>query len=133
MHKRRASLWTNIIFSVLISAVVGVCVSLAFTFLSALFVMFLMDSLQYISFFSYTALILGGASAGFICGKRRRRKGLKEGVLCGAVVYLLIFIGGVIFSSTVFSFKKLLLLAVTGAMGGVMGVNSKRPDNMTYN
>ncbi len=133
MHRRRASLWTNSVFSVLISALAGACMSLAFIFLSSLFVLFLMDSLQYISFFSHTALVLGALSAGFLCGKRRRRNGLKEGILCGAVMYVMIFVGGVILCSSAVSPKKLILLAVAGAIGGVMGVNSKRPDNMTYN
>lgn len=133
MHRRRQSLWTNIVLSVLFSAFAGAVIAVAFIALFSLFVFFFMDSLQYISFFSTTALVVGASAAGFICGKRRRRNGLKEGILCGAVIYLLIFIGGVILCSTAVSFKKLILLAAVGAFGGVMGVNSKRPDNMTYN
>lgn len=133
MHRQRQSLWTNIVLSVLFSAFAGAIIAVAFIAVFSLFVFFFMDSLQYISFFSTTALVVGASAAGFICGKRRRRNGLKEGILCGAVIYLLILIGGVILCSTAVSFKKLILLAVAGAIGGVMGVNSKRPDNMTYN
>ncbi|MCC8135638.1 MAG: hypothetical protein LIO40_03050, partial [Ruminococcus sp.] len=57
----------------------------------------------------------------------RRRRGLAEGLICGAVLYAVLVIVSIIAVGGLPHIKKLLLLAACCAAGGVVGVNSKRP------
>ena len=41
----------------------------------------------FVKYIAIIALILGGIASGWLCGKLRRRLGLKEGALCGAALY----------------------------------------------
>ena len=72
----------------------------------------------------------GSFTGGFVLGKHRRRKGLAEGLLCGAAVWLAFSAAGLLWTGRLAGIKKLLLLAVSGAAGGVSGVNSKRPRSL---
>lgn len=70
----------------------------------------------------------GGFFSGFIYGKRKRHKGIISGILCGIILYAVIFIFGIIYLG---GFPPLrlaryfIMLCISGAAGGVTGVNSK--------
>ncbi|NLZ46303.1 MAG: TIGR04086 family membrane protein [Clostridiales bacterium] len=77
---------------------------------------------------STIALGIGAYSGGFVCAKKRRKNGMFMGLVTGAIIFFLIFILSVIVVRTAINFTfatKLILAIVCGAIGGVVGVNSK--------
>lgn len=76
---------------------------------------------------SSLALCAGCFAAGFTAAKRRKKHGLATGLACGAVIFAVVFIGGLIcvrsFSVGGF-FTKLLIIFICSAIGGIIGVNS---------
>ena len=76
------------------------------------------------------AIVLSGFSGAFLCGKYRRKHGIAEGTLCGIIIFALITVISVVITDNIPDLKKLVLLALSGAVGGVCGVNSKRPDKL---
>ena len=57
--------------------------------------------------------------AGGVC----RRRGLAGGALTGLMMYILLSAAGIAFAGTIPGIRKLLLLVLSGAAGGVCGVN----------
>ena len=75
------------------------------------------------------ALAAGCFAAAFTVAKRRRRDGLISGLCCGAAVFALIFLLGLIFSCgfSVGGFiSKILVIGACSAAGGILGVNTKQ-------
>ncbi len=76
---------------------------------------------------SSIALCAGCFGASYIAAKKRRKNGLKTGLLCGAIIFAVTFLGGIIFVRS-FSvggfFTKLLIILVCSSLGGIIGVNS---------
>ena len=72
---------------------------------------------------------LGTLVAGFISSKKIGSGGILGGLICSAIIYLLIFIislimgGGPVTPITLYHF---LIAILCGAIGGVLGVNSSR-------
>jgi putative membrane protein (TIGR04086 family) len=82
-----------------------------------------------VSLMSSVALCVGAYSGGYISSRRRRQNGLITGLICGVIIYLVIFLVGVILSRVSISFgffSKLIMVIACGAIGGVIGVNSKK-------
>lgn len=78
---------------------------------------------------SIAALALGAYFGGFICAKKYRKNGLLRGAACGLLVFIAVMIIGSLFAGSVINISstaKLLIVIVTGAVGGAIGVNSKR-------
>lgn len=74
------------------------------------------------------ALCAGAFSGGFVCAKTRRHHGLALGLLCGSLIFVIIFAVSLFFarsSQGLSGSSKLLLALLFGAVGGVAGVNSK--------
>ncbi|MBQ8296784.1 MAG: TIGR04086 family membrane protein [Ruminococcus sp.] len=130
MRRHHRSIWTNSGLSIALSAAAGVITSALCMMLFAAFTYYLMDSMAFSDFFGTASLAVGGLTGGYTCGRFRRRKGLAEGIICGAVMYAAIGIIGLAAARELLSIKKLLLLAAFSAAGGVSGVNSKRPKNL---
>ncbi len=77
---------------------------------------------------STVALGAGTYFGGYICSRRKHNKGIYRGALCGFMMFCVIVIFGAIFADTVLSFSatsKLILTLVCGAIGGIVGANSK--------
>lgn len=78
---------------------------------------------------SSIALCAGCFGASFVAAKRRRRDGLKTGLLCGTIIFGVTLLGGIIFVRS-FSvggfFTKLLIILICSSLGGIIGVNSPR-------
>ncbi|MCH5194399.1 MAG: TIGR04086 family membrane protein [Oscillospiraceae bacterium] len=75
------------------------------------------------------ALCAGCFTAGFTAAKRRRRNGLKVGLACGAIIFAITLLGGIIFVrgfSAGGFFTKLLMILSCSAIGGIFGVNSPK-------
>ena len=74
------------------------------------------------------ALVLGGGSAGFSVARMLRENGLLLGGLCGAVLFLLLAMASA-WSQSAFGMPaliKLVICTVSGAIGGVLGVNLRK-------
>ncbi len=130
MRRRQRSIWTNTALSVMISSAAGLAAALMCMALFAAFTYFMMDSMEFSDFFGSTAIAAGSLFGGYICGRYRRRRGIAEGTLCGIVMYAAGSVIGIIAAGSPLGIKKLLLSAVFAAIGGVSGVNSKRPRNL---
>lgn len=129
MRRHRQSLWTNTFFSFAVPVSAGiVCIILCSVIFSAL-AFFVFGNMMFANIFTVLSLSVGGFSSGYLCGKYRRHRGLIDGIICGCVLYAVIFAVGNL-SGEFTDIKKLLLLVVAGAVGGVSGVNSKRPKSL---
>mgnify|MGYP002860293171 CR=1 FL=1 len=130
MRSYRRSIWTNSSLSLMLSAALGLMIVLLFLVLSSLIIYFFLGDMNFSRYFSLSALITGGYTGSFFCEKYRRRRGIAEGALCGLIMYVSIAVCGAAVTGSFIGIKKLLLLAVSGAAGGAVGVNSKRPKNL---
>ncbi|MGN1480907.1 TIGR04086 family membrane protein [Porcipelethomonas sp.] len=73
-------------------------------------------------------LCAGGFASGFRFGKLRRHKGIAGGFLCGLCLGMITMIFGLCYMRSFAFFnmiKNLILLCMSGAVGGVCGVNTK--------
>lgn len=102
------------------------------TMLVLLFFSFILTKIdapdKVVKLLSTVALGAGTYFGGYICSKRKHNKGLYRGALCGFIMFCAIVIFGAIFADTVLSFSatsKLVLTLVCGAIGGIVGANSK--------
>lgn len=130
MGRHRKSLWTNSGLSMAAAVLLGLgCTGAAAAALAAM-LFYVMKDMSMAGAFAGAALALGAYTGAFVFGKYRRRKGLFGGSLCGALMYLVIAAAGIALTGELTGIKKLLLLTVFGAAGGVAGVNSKRPKNL---
>lgn len=129
MPRYSKSLWDNAFFGFAVSVGFGVICGLFLCVILSAVSYFVFNGMMFSGIFDILSLSVSAYSAGYICGRYRRRRGLIDGALCGAVIYFVLvaislFLGG--FTNPF----KLLLLAIAGAVGGVAGVNSKRPKNL---
>lgn len=130
MRRHRKSLWSNMFLSIGAAVLFGIIIMILIAAVSSALSFFIMGSMQFIGFFAVTSAACGGLAAGYIFGKFRRRSGLVGGIICGAVLYSTIMITAICAFGSPSDIKKLLLLSISGAAGGVMGVNSKRPNKL---
>lgn len=130
MRRHRRSLWTNSGLSVAAAVLTGLCCTAAAAAALAALLFYVMKDMAMAEAFAGAALAFGAYTGAFLYGKYRRRKGLFGGSLCGAVMYIVIAAAAIAVTGELPSIKKLLLLTVFGAAGGVAGVNSKRPKKL---
>jgi len=78
---------------------------------------------------SSIALCAGCFGASFAAAKRHRKDGLKTGLKCGAIIFGVMLLGGIIFVRS-FSFggffTKMLIIMICSSLGGIIGVNSRQ-------
>ena len=103
MRSYRKSIWAGSFMSLMISASAGLFCSLILTALSALVIYFFLGDM---------------------------RRGAFEGAVCGSVMYFFLTVCSLIVTGGFIGLKKLLLLVLSGAAGGAVGVNMKRPKNL---
>lgn len=73
-------------------------------------------------------LCAGGFISGFQFGKVKRRKGIAGGLICGIWLSLIVLLFGLFYMrKLVFlvMIKNLFFLCISGAAGGIFGVNTK--------
>ncbi len=107
------------------STVAGAGLSIALIFLFALIMYAVQFPLYTAGYFSLLALGCGAMLSGFICGKIKRRGGLKTGFRCGVILIVLCGIGAAIsgnFDGTSAT-AKIFTAVICGCAGGVLGVN----------
>ena len=126
MRRCRKSLWSSFPLSIAVTAISGMAVIASASIILAGVTLLLLHEMIFVKYIAVLDICLGGISAGWLCGKFRRRHGLKEGAVCGIVIYILLAVLSLLITGRFTSPRKLLLLAATGAVGGVWGVNTKR-------
>ena len=126
MRRHRQSLWTSFPLSIAVSVIFGVAAAMIVSLAMAGITFLLLREMIFIRYIAVTDLFIEGLSAGWLCGRYRRRHGLKEGAVCGCVTYILLAALSLFLTGGIYSPSKLILLAVSGAVGGVWGVNTKR-------
>ena len=131
MRRHRQSPWSNPFFSLGASALCGSAAMLSTAAALSALSYFVLASTQFIGFFAVLSAAVGGFTAGYICGRYRRRYGLLGGITCGALLYALLSAIGIVALGAPADIKRLLLLTIAGAAGGVIGVNSARPKGLT--
>lgn len=131
MRRYRKSVWTNSIISLTISVLVGIALIFIIALLLTIVMYCILGDMKVSTVFSIISMVIGTYISTYFCGKFRRKHGLVDGIMCGVIIYTLIAICGAVFLGEFTGVKKLLLLTVSGATGGVTGVNSKRPKNFT--
>ncbi|MDE6781464.1 MAG: TIGR04086 family membrane protein [Ruminococcus sp.] len=129
--RKRKSVWTNSIITIIMAVVSGIVMIFIITLLLSVVMYYILEDMRVSRVFSIIAVCLGTYISTYICWKFRRKHGLAEGTICGGIIYIIIAVCGFVFFKEFTGIKKLLLLTVSGAVGGVTGVNSKRPKNFT--
>ncbi len=108
-----------------ISVIIGMACSLTALVLCSAALYVLQLPVEISGIFAAFSLTAGCFVSGFVLGKQKRKHGLKQGILCGAALFLLCLSGGFIFGSITIGgfFGRLVLCLCAGMAGGVVGVN----------
>lgn len=72
---------------------------------------------------------LGTMFSGFLASKKIKYSGIINGMFCGLMIYLLIFIFSLFLSEngfTIISLSHFLISVVSAAIGGIFGVNTSQ-------
>ncbi|MCR4888949.1 MAG: TIGR04086 family membrane protein [Ruminococcus sp.] len=131
MRRHRQSLWTNVYLSFGAALLWGIACMLALALIFSTISYTMLKTLGFIDVFTLALLITSAYSSGYIYGRFRRRKGLFHGAVCGMLLYAALSAAGFFISGHPADIRKLPLLLLAAAAGGVAGVNSKRPKNLT--
>jgi len=131
MHKRASlnNIKSSRLYCTLSSSFVGILVIIVCLFAFSILMTKFDAPEAMVSFMSSLALCIGAYSGGYIASKRRRQNGLLMGIVTGIAIYFLILVVGLIFakSSITFGFfSKLILTLICGAIGGIVGINSRK-------
>ena len=129
LRRRRKHLSVNLPVFIFVCAFIAILITVLI-FIAISFIMTKIDVPKSITqVLSIAALALGAYFGGYICAKKYRKNGLIRGAACGLLVFIAVMIIGSLFAGSVISISsstKLLIVIVTGAVGGAIGVNSKR-------
>lgn len=74
------------------------------------------------------ALCIGAYVGGYVGARRNRKNGLIMGLACGGLIFAVLFIFSIIFAKSSEGLSggaKLFMVLLCGAVGGIIGVNSK--------
>ena len=130
MHRNRQSIWKSGIKSIALCSASGLAVTILCTAFFAAFIFLAMDDMSLGNILAVLSSTAGAYIGAYICGKHRRSRGLAEGMACGIIIYAVLSTAAIASGTWTVNIKMLLRLAVSGAVGGVCGVNSKRPKNL---
>ncbi len=111
-------------------ALLGLCVALAAAvlltfFFSALLTLGVPEGI--VPFFAHLTVLLAAAGGGMAAGIKGKTNGLLSGLFTAAALFLLHFLGAVLFGEISLSFLTYLGAEVLGGiLGGILGVNLRR-------
>ncbi len=129
MRRRRRHISANLPIFIFACALIAILITVLI-FIVISFIMTKIDVPKNITqVLSIAALALGSYFGGYICAKKYRKNGLLRGAACGFIIFVAVMIIGSVFAGSVISLTsstKLLLVIAAGAVGGAIGVNSKR-------
>lgn len=77
--------------------------------------------------FSAGLLMLGSFLSGYLAARRIRERGMMVGALCGLIIFSLLMLASFMsrFDVGLAALIKLVISVVSGAIGGIIGVNAK--------
>ena len=77
--------------------------------------------------FSAGLLMLGSFLSGYLAARRIRERGMLVGALCGLIIFFLLMLASFMsrFDVGLAALIKLVISLVSGAIGGIIGVNAK--------
>ena len=109
----------------LLSLGAGILASVLFLALFSVLVSNISMPHSLFTLFSTVALVIGSLVSGLISGAVYKRKGSLCGVIGGLLLYAVIFLVSLFVSGQigVIAVLKLVICAVSGAAGGIIGVN----------
>ena len=117
----------KIILKILFITLFCVCTVL-FLFAITAFVISKTDFSYNILFYAITAILaVSSAFCGFVISKQFKENGLIWGVFAGIVISLFIVVLGIIYNGFIFTsslFTKIIITVISGAAGGIIGVNT---------
>lgn len=82
-----------------------------------------------VSVITAAALCIGAYVGGFVCAKKNRKNGLLMGLVSGGIIFIVLFLLSVFFAKSTEGLSggaKLFMVLLCGAVGGIVGVNSKK-------
>ena len=123
--RRMRSLKEHIMMPFAVSVTVGAAAAVTVLLLTSLVMFILQLPADWGYVMGLVSLAAGCLTAGYVLGRKKRRSGIKQGLLCGMALFLLCFVGGLIFGSVTVGgfFGKLTVCVIAGVTGGVLGVN----------
>ena len=130
MRRHSRSIWSNVYLSFAAAVLLGGAIMLTGAAALSALSYYVLKTVQFTELFAAGSAGIGAFCAAYICGRYRRRRGLIDGIICGVVLYLSLSAAAMMMTGAPAEAKKLLLLTVAGAAGGVMGVNTKRPSSL---
>lgn len=77
--------------------------------------------------FSAGLLMLGSFLSGYLAARRMREHGMILGALCGLIIFAILLLGSFMsrFDVGLIAVIKLMIAVVSGAIGGIIGVNAR--------
>lgn len=128
-RENSASLWQNLLRPLALSLCVGVVCCTLCLLLAAMLVNTIDVPQEAIAPLAVCAAGMGAFAAGLTAGLVTGCRGLVWGSVCGAVLYLVLLLSGLIRTGGVdggYALIKLAVLTLCGAVGGLLAVNRKR-------
>ncbi|MDO5125381.1 MAG: TIGR04086 family membrane protein [Ruminococcus sp.] len=117
-----------VVANILLSSIGGFAVILLCILVFAFIISKIDVNDSIVTVLSCVALCVGAYAGGYFAAKKRRKNGLLMGVICSLFMFFVILMISMFFIRTIAGFSpslKLLLTIVCGAVGGIVGVNSK--------
>ncbi len=128
-HKDDTAAWVKMVRAVTIGAAAGTVICLLLLLIMAAIIAAQDIPKAAVVPMAVVAAAIGTFAGGFICARIAREKGLLLGLLCGALLYLMILLAGTIWfrdAHSAYVFIKLAILVGCGGAGGIVGVNLKK-------
>lgn len=122
----RKNIWETGVWFLLPAVFVGLAILCGMVLLFAMLLLKADAPAWMETLLALAALLTAGYSMGRFAGYRRHRKGLRTGLQCGVLLYLLLVLAGVLWLHEAGTLWKGLVLMLSSATGGVAGVNLPR-------
>ena len=122
----RKNIWETGVWFLLPAVFVGLAILCGMVLLFALLLLKADAPAWMETLLALAALLTAGYGMGRFAGYRRHRKGLRTGLQCGVMLYLLLVLAGVLWLHAAGTLWKGLALMLSSATGGVAGVNLPR-------
>ena len=122
----RKNIWETGVWFLLPAVFVGLAILCGMVLLFALLLLKADAPVWMETLLALAALLTAGYGMGRFAGYRRHRKGLRTGLQCGVLLYLLLMLAGVLWLHEAGTLWKGLVLVLSSATGGVAGVNLPR-------
>ncbi|WP_301843605.1 TIGR04086 family membrane protein [uncultured Ruminococcus sp.] len=122
----RKNIWETGVWFLLPAVFVGLAILCGMVLLFALLLLKADAPAWMETLLALAALLTAGYGMGRFAGYRRHRKGLRTGLQCGVLLYLLLVLAGVLWLHEAGTLWKGLVLMLSSATGGVAGVNLPR-------